>query len=110
MTSASRRARKTGAVPVFGFTRAKSSAVSGKQRSASAMASVSCRKKAQCVSANVRSSPPQISAQNLNEACTSLKKIFLFSKSNRPGDAPARGDGFEEGGRGLVGVDAGRRE
>ena len=33
--SASRRVRKTGAVPVFGFTRAKSSGVNGKQRSGS---------------------------------------------------------------------------
>ena len=35
VTRASRRLRKMGAVPVFGFTRAKSAAASGKQRSGS---------------------------------------------------------------------------
>ena len=87
--SASRRMRKTGAVPVFGFTRAKSSGASGKQWSGSLMASISCRKKAHSVSSKRRSSPPKTRAQNLNRESTSGKKggrsvpSRRFSKSNR---------------------------
>ena len=66
--SASRLVRNTGAVPVFGFTRAKSSGASGKQRSGSLTVSVSCMKNAHSVSSNRRFAPPNISAQNLNES------------------------------------------
>ena len=52
------------------------------------MVLVSWRKKAHWVSSKRRPSPPNIRAQNLNEACTSLKKIFLFSKSNTPNTRP----------------------
>ena len=45
---------------------------------------------------NRRSSPPKMRAQNLNEACTSLKKIFLFSKSNKPPTRPLVEIGLEE--------------
>ena len=79
--SASRRVRKTGEVPVLGLTRAKSAGLRGKARSGSLTVSVSCRKKAQRVSGNVRSRPPTMRAQNLNEAWMSLKKILRFSKS-----------------------------
>ena len=72
--SASRRVRKTGAVPVLGLTRAKSSGVRVKARSESLMASVPGRKKPQRVSGKVRSGPPTMRAQNLNEAWMSLKK------------------------------------
>ena len=46
----------------------------------------------------------------MNEACTSLKKIFLFSKSNKPPTRPLVENGLEEAGGGLIGVDAGRGE
>ena len=48
--SASRRVRNMGAVPVFGFTRAKSEEANAKQRFGSLMVSISCRKKAHSVS------------------------------------------------------------
>ena len=86
--SASRLVRNMGAVPVFGFTRAKSEEANAKQRFGSLMVSISCRKKAHSVSSNRRSAPPNIRAQNLNDAWTSLKNIFLFSKSNRPPTRP----------------------
>ena len=67
--SASRRVRKTGAVPVLGLTRAKSSGAQGEGAvGVVLMVSVSCRKKAQRVSGKVRCGPPTMRAQNLNEA------------------------------------------
>ena len=92
--SASRRVRNMGAVPVLGFTRAKSEGASAKQRSESLMVSVSWRKKAHSVSWNRRSAPPNIRAQNLNRESTSGKKCVSpelgrrFSKSNRPDTRP----------------------
>ena len=114
--SASRRVRKTGAVPVLGLTRAKSSGASGKQRSASAMVLVSWRKKAHAVASNCRCAPPKMRAQNLKRESTSGKNggrsvpRRRFSKVVQPGDAAAGGNGLEEFCRGLVGVDAGRGE
>ena len=73
--SASRRVRKTGAVPVLGLTRAKSSGLRVKARSGSfAMVSVSGRKKPQRVSGKVRSGPPTMRAQNLKRESMSGKK------------------------------------
>ena len=92
--SASRLVRNMGAVPLFGFTRAKSDGASGKQRSGFSMVRVSWRKKAHSVSSNRRSVPPNIRAQNLNRESTSGKKggspvpSRLFSKSNRPPTRP----------------------
>ena len=92
--SASRLVRNMGAVPVFGFTRAKSEEANAKQRFGSLMVSISCRKKAHSVSSNRRSAPPNIRAQNLNRESTSGKKggspvpSRLFSKSNRPPTRP----------------------
>ena len=86
--SASRRVRKMGAVPVLGLTRAKSAGARGKQRSASLIAATPWRKKAQVVSSKRRSAPPKIRAQNLNEPCTSLKKILRFSKSKMAATRP----------------------
>ena len=52
--SASRLVRNMGAVPVLGFTRAKSEETNAKQRFGSLMVSISCRKKAHSVSSNRR--------------------------------------------------------
>ena len=91
-------------------------ASAGKQRSGSLMVSVSWRKKAHAVSSNLRSSPPNISAQNLNRESTSGKKggrpvpRRRFSKSNRPPKRPLVETDLKKSGRRQVGVDAGGRE
>ena len=114
--SASRRVRKTGAVPVLGLTRAKSAGARVKPRSGSSIVRVSGRKKAHLVWSKRRSSPPNTRAQNLKRESTSGKnggKVCsepAVLEVEQAGDASAGGDGLEEVGGGLVGVDAGGRE
>ena len=123
--SASRRVRKTGAVPVLGLTRAKSSGVSGKQRSSlrdgllvveSDGLRIVQEEGAGGLVELRRSVPPTMRAQNLKRESTSGKKggksvpRRRFSKSKSPATRPARGHGLKELGSGLVGVDAGRGE
>ena len=86
-------------------TRAKSAGSSGKQRSGSLTVLVSWRKKAHLVSSNLLFSPPKMSAQNLNRGVHMSGKKGgrlvprrRFSKSNRPSDPSAGGDGLEEAG------------
>ena len=66
----SRRERNIGAVPVFGFTLAKSAAVIANARSGSDSSSVDCRKKPQSAASNVRAGLAIIDA-NLNRESTS---------------------------------------
>ena len=114
--SASRRVRKTGAVPVLGFTREKSSGVRGKQRSRSLTESRSWRKNAHSVWSNRRSSPLKTRTQNLNRPSTSGKNggrsvpRRRFSKSNRPPTRPLVDTDRKNRDRRHVGIDAGRCE
>lgn len=62
-----------GAVPVFGLTRAKSSAASGKQRSGSPRSAMSCRKKAHWAE-SASGEGDATKAQNLKRLSTSGKK------------------------------------
>src|ERR1700682_1466934 len=84
--SASWCVRKIGAVPVFGFTRAKSFAVRGKHLSGSASSEISCKKNAHFAGA-FRGVGLAIKAQNLKRLSTSGKKgsapkrVRRFSKS-----------------------------
>ena len=86
VSSASRRLRKTGAVPVLGLTRAKSAAASGKRRSGSSLSATACRKKAQRAGAGA-GARPATKAQNLKRPSTSGKnggalwRVRRFSKS-----------------------------
>ncbi len=114
--SASRRVRKTGAVPVLGLTRAKSAGARVKPRSGSSIVRVSWRKKAHLVCSKRRSSPPNTRAQNLKTRDVHVREEGGICSEpavlevEQAGDASAGGDGLEEVGGGLVGVDAGGRE
>ena len=110
--SASRRLRKTGAVPVLGLTRAKSDAARGKQRSVSWMAAVSCRKKGalglveMALLAAENEGAEFETGVDIGEERRQIGSQAAVLKVEQTADAAAGGDRLEEAGRGLVGVDA----
>ena len=114
--SASRRVRKTGAVPVLGLTRAKSSGVRVKARSGSVMASVSDRKKPQRVSGKGALGAADDEGTELEagvdvgEEGRQVGTQTAVLEVVDAGDAAGGGDGLEEAGGGAVGVDAGGGE
>ena len=110
--SASRRVRKTGAVPVFGFTRAKCDGARGKHRSGSFTVAVLWRKNAQGVSGNLRSRAAEHEGAELEPHVHVLEEYLLgaCSRSRTALRTPSGGDFLEEGGSGLVGVDSRGRE
>ena len=108
--SASRRVRKTGAVPVLGFTRAKSAGARAKPRSGSSI--VGCRGGRRHTLGLVET--PVLAAEyqgaELERGVDVLEEDLSVLEVEQSGDASLGRDGLEEGGGGLVGVDAGRRE
>ena len=108
--SASRRVRKTGAVPVFGLTRAKSAGARVKPRSGSLIVWVSVEEEGAPGLFETPVLAAEYQGAEFERRMDVLEEDLSVLEVEEAGDASVGGDGLEEIGGGLVGVDAGGRE